>query len=586
MSYRVVIAEDELDIRNNLVRLLKLEDYQVWAGANGVEALTLIREHLPDLVVSDVTMPQMSGLELVQTIRSDIQLHHIPTILLTARAEHSDMREAMNLGADDYLVKPYRNKELLAAIRAKIERGAQQKAHHTKLQEISRHLLLFDAATNLPNREHLLERCNEALRPVAGEQAAVVMAVVAFDGLSQATQAYGHAVTDGVLIAMAQRIGETLKMQTGPKGPHMLGRIASDRFAIGLHESEDGHRLWELTGELLAGIALPYAEGGHVVYLTGRIGLARAHFGANANDLLRQAEVALDSTQAHGTQKVALFNAAHDTQLHRRMTLQRELHNAVVRQQLKLYYQPQVSVANRKLVGFESLMRWEHPELGWVSPEEFIPIAEECGLIVSLGAWAMEEACRQSAEWLSQGLPRTCIAINLSTRQFYDAFFFRSVKASLQKHAILPEHIALEITESVAMHGLERTMATLFAFKSMGLGLAIDDFGTGYSSLSYLNRFPLNCLKMDQSFVRNLESSASDAAIARAVVALAHSFGLDVVAEGVETLAQLDMLADMGCNFAQGFYFSKPVPADQAAVLMRDLSHCEFGARHEPHAQR
>jgi EAL domain-containing protein (putative c-di-GMP-specific phosphodiesterase class I) len=252
----------------------------------------------------------------------------------------------------------------------------------------------------------------------------------------------------------------------------------------------------------------------------------------------------------------------------RRLRLHNEMHRAMERKELYLHYQAQVDIANRRIVGFEALMRWQHPELGLVSPVEFIPIAEDSGIIVTMGAWALREACHQAKSWLDAGHGPLRMAVNLSARQFADDGLLATVMAALVESGLPPASLELEITESIAIQGLERTVTMLTALKRLGIALAMDDFGTGYSSLSYLKRFPLDALKVDQSFVRNITTDSGDAAITRAVVAMAHSFGMFVIAEGVETTQHLDFLAALGCEIAQGYLFSKPLPAEEATTLL------------------
>jgi diguanylate cyclase (GGDEF)-like protein len=568
MTQRIVIAEDEPDIRSNLARLLQLERYEVWAAPNGAEALELVCQHLPDLVLSDVMMPRMTGHELIQAMRADTRLAHIPAILLTAKAEHSDLREGMNLGADDYLIKPFKRDELLAAVRGRLERAASQQAVHQRLHDEAQRLLHFDARTNLPNRALLLERCAAALLHQAPGAGVVAMAVVALDGLGQINQALGHAGGDEVVCQIASRLQSQLAFATATDTSSVVARTAGKQFGVLLQAAADVAGLHVLLQQLCAAIAVPCSALGRDVFVEARIGVALSAVGTSAHDLLRQAEVALDQTREEGASKIAFFNAATDSRVLRRMRLHSELHKALERQELGLHYQAQVDIASQQIIGFEALMRWTHPELGAVSPAEFIPIAEESGLILAMGAWALDEVCRQSRAWRDAGLRPVRMAVNLSTRQFGAEGLLADVASALARHQIPASQLELEITESVALKGFERTITLLTAFKHMGLFLSIDDFGTGYSSLSYLKRFPVDALKVDQSFVRNIDTDAGVAAISRAVVALAHSFGLSVIAEGVETRAQLAYLRQLGCEVAQGYWFSRPLPPEQAALLL------------------
>jgi EAL domain-containing protein (putative c-di-GMP-specific phosphodiesterase class I) len=288
---------------------------------------------------------------------------------------------------------------------------------------------------------------------------------------------------------------------------------------------------------------------------------------------MRNADAALHQAQLGGPGSLSFFSAEMNDRGVRRLRLHNELHKALERNELSLHYQAQVDIASRRIIGFEALMRWQHPELGFISPVEFIPIAEESGVIVEMGAWALNQACHQARAWLDAGHGPLRMAVNLSARQFADDELMATVIEALGKSGLPPASLELEITESIAMQGLERTVMMLTALKKLGIALAMDDFGTGYSSLSYLKRFPLDALKVDQSFVRNITTDPGDAAITRAVVAMAHSFGMIVIAEGVETTEHLEFLAGLGCEDAQGYLFSKPLPAVDAGAL---LAHMKF----------
>lgn len=567
MNHRIVIAEDEPDIRANLTRLLTLENYQVWAAPNGEEALSLVREHRPDLLLSDVMMPRMDGHQLIRALRADPDLAHIPAILLTAKGEHRDLREGMNLGADDYLVKPFRRDELLEALRSRLNRGALQHMAQQRLHEQAQRLMHYDALTGLPNRGALLQACTQQLE----KSSPLHLVVVDVLDVGHISQILGHALGDEALCQLAQRLRSFVTV--GSEQPQAVYRIADGQFALVLSNAPAAGLQKALAG-LVDVLERPYAVQGRELVLRARMGVAAAGSNMAANDLLRRAEAALHQD---GNASVVEFDDALDQHQMRRMQLRMELHKAQERNQLSLHYQPQVDIQTSGLVGFEALMRWRHPELGMVPPGEFIPIAEESDLIVSLGQWALDEACRQARAWKDAGLPDVRLAVNLSSRQFDDPNVIGQVQAALQRHRMGPQCLELEITESMALKGLDRTVSTLQAFKQGGLTLSIDDFGTGYSSLSYLKRFPVDALKIDQSFVRNIDADVGDAAIARAIVALAHSFGMKVIAEGVECPAHQTILREIGCEYAQGYLFSRPLPPEHAELVLA-RGHCIAGS--------
>ena len=571
---KIVVAEDEDAIRENLARMLRIEGFDVAAAANGKEALALVREHLPALILSDVMMPVLDGHGLLQAVRDDPLTSSTPFVFLTARADRSDLRTGMNLGADDYLVKPFQRDELLAAVRARLTRRATEGQAAQRLQAEAQRLLHFDALTNLPNRRLMLERVRAASHQAQRSNSRLALIMLGLDGLSQVNDSLGHESGDVVLREVADRLFRKINQAVFVSEFDGVGRVSGEQFAILLEGFGDDAYLDSLCRELLAAVERPYQAETQQLFLKACAGVALLDAGkSDPEDLMRNADAALHQAQLGGPGSLSFFSAEMNVRGVRRLRLHNELHKALERNELSLHYQAQVDIASRRIIGFEALMRWQHPELGFISPVEFIPIAEESGVIVEMGAWALNQACHQARAWLDAGHGPLRMAVNLSARQFADDELMATVIEALGKSGLPPASLELEITESIAMQGLERTVMMLTALKKLGIALAMDDFGTGYSSLSYLKRFPLDALKVDQSFVRNITTDPGDAAITRAVVAMAHSFGMIVIAEGVETTEHLEFLAGLGCEDAQGYLFSKPLPTTDAGAL---LAHMKF----------
>jgi EAL domain-containing protein (putative c-di-GMP-specific phosphodiesterase class I) len=313
----------------------------------------------------------------------------------------------------------------------------------------------------------------------------------------------------------------------------------------------------------------PFLIDGAEYFFTPCIGIS--YFpkdGEDAGTLLGSSETALSEARRQGGRRIELYKTELSFLTLERLDLERELRQALEQQQLELQYQPQISLKSGELVGVEALVRWRHPERGLISPEKFIPVAEASGLIIQIGNWVMNEACRQAQAWLKEGLPPTRIAVNVSSRQFIEGDVFQQVSNALARNQIKAEFLKLEITESMLMQDVEQSIATMMQLANLGVHIAIDDFGTGYSSLSYLAKFPISELKIDQSFVRNMTVHSSEAAIIQTIISLAHNLKLSVIAEGVETAAQFNFLLDSGCDEIQGYYFSKPLPPHQLAALL------------------
>ncbi len=562
----ILIAEDEPSLRENLQWLLEMEGYTVVAACDGLQALEFACLAPPDLVLTDVMMPQLDGYGLVKALRETTTTSTVPIIMLTAKADRRDVRMGMNLGADDYLTKPYRREELLETVRARLARKANLDEAAKRLQQEAREAHQRDALTALPGRELFGQRLVEALTATTdGAQQALGLICLGLDGFSKINDSLGSAVGDKVLYEVACRLGEHMHARNTLLGSDCVARLGSDQFAICMGDSTDLTQLEQAAGDLLAILAQPYKVDGHVLFLTASAGASLFPLQAeDAHALLLYAETALHHAKPMGPGTVRMFDTTMNQQVARRLLVHNALHSAMEQQELQVFYQPQACVAEGVVVGFEALLRWNHPTLGWVSPAEFIPIAEESGLINRIGAWAMRTAAMQAAQWYALGHDKFRMAVNLSVRQFVGNNLPDLVSSVLQETGLPPHMLELEVTESLAMHSVASTLGTLHACKALGVKLAMDDFGTGYSSLAYLKRYPLDSLKIDQTFVRNITQDKGDAAITRAIVAMAHSFGMSVIAEGVETVEQLDFLHTLGCEEFQGYLFSRPVPADEA----------------------
>lgn len=566
MNARIVIAEDETDIRHNLSRMLTLEGFSVWAAENGHEALALVREHQPDIVVSDVMMPVMTGHELISAMRAEGQLAHIPVILLTARADRQDMREGMNLGADDYITKPFQRGELLDSIRSRIEKAAAQQFASKRLAAQNLHMAHHDSVTDLPNRRHFQLLLNAAMQASRQHGSRPILMGISLDNLPEMAQVLSSGLMDSCVSMLAQRLQELMRAPTLSEwGNAVIARTADDRFVVLFERPEPGSDDNERLHHLLKQLAQPLTvEGEQHFPMTSlaKLSLDQPDFSADA--VLARLDTVLGHARQQPGIRLSVQSLESTQQLASAFRLHNDLHRAVERQELRALFQPQVVAGSCQLVGFEALMRWHHQQMGVISPVQFIPMAEDNGQIVPMGEWILNEACHQAARWgrehpvFANQPPR--MAVNLSMRQFVDPHIVRHVEQALAESGLPPHLLELEITEGTAMQDLQHTLKLLNHFKSLGVRLAIDDFGTGYSSLAYLKRFPLDVLKIDQSFVRNITTDAEDRAIANAVIQLAHSLGMTVIAEGVEQRSQHDLLASMGCDECQGYLFAKPMP--------------------------
>lgn len=426
------------------------------------------------------------------------------------------------------------------------------------------YLAHYDSLTGLPNRLFFHHLLSEALIKSQENENMLGVMLVDLDRFKDINDTWGHNTGDVLLQEVTGRLHECLTK------PNLIARLGGDDFIIYLERISKPEIMALQAQVILDAMLPPFFLNGHEVFVTSSIGVALfPNDGNDADTLLKNADAAMYSAKATGKNTYAFFTQQMNIQAHRRVTLESQLRHALERDEFVLYYQPQMHLASGIITGAEALIRWQHPEQGLISPQMFIPLAEESGLVTQIGEWVLFHACEQHRQWRNHGLPILRIAVNLSSRQFRDNNLFKCVFDIIERTQMDPTLLELELTESMLMEDIERISGLLQQFKEAQIQLAIDDFGTGYSSLSYLKRFPINRLKIDQSFIRDIPSNKDDMAITRAIVALAHSLHLQVTAEGVETRAQVAFLKTLRCEEIQGYLIGKPMPANE---FMRSIS--------------
>lgn len=447
----------------------------------------------------------------------------------------------------------------------------------------SRH---YDPLTTLPNRTFLQSQLAQQLQVAVQQQSALAVMMLDLDNFANLNNHLGQPSGDLLLRQAAQRLAALV-----PPG-NVLARSGGDEFTILYAGNPSLQELITQSTKVLATLNQPFVVGQQEHYLTASIGIATyPASGDAANTLLTNADTALRVAKQHNRNGVQFYSAAMNAALQRRLELERDLRSALEAEAFTLFYQPQVDFSTGQITGAEALLRWFHPQLGSIAPNELIPIAEESGLILGLGEWVLREACCQNVAWQASGLPPIRMAVNLSAIQFQQADLIETVANVLASTKLAPAGLELEITEGLLMANVEQATATLQAFNRLGTLIALDDFGTGYSSLSYLKRFPLHYLKIDRCFVQGIPADHNDAAIVRAIVALAQSLQLAVIAEGVETRQQASCLQQLGCSTFQGYYFSRPVPAAEFTTLLQQTDagsatwhqQCESSQRTQPY---
>ncbi len=436
----------------------------------------------------------------------------------------------------------------------------ERKAADERIRFLAQH----DALTGLPNRSLLQDRLLQALASAQrdGEQVAVLF--LDLDHFKTINDSLGHHIGDRLLQEVARRLGHCVR------GNDTVSRQGGDEFLTVLGQLKNPGDAAHIAQKMLDAVAQPYDIDGHELRVTPSIGIAiHPDDGHDTETLIKNADAAMYHAKENGRNNYQYFTADLNSRAFERLSVENSLRRGLEQGEFLLHYQPQINLASGAIVGLEALVRWQHPDFGLVPPLRFIPVAEESGLIVPLGEWVLREACRQNRAWQQAGLPAIPVAVNLSAHQFHQKNLAQTISGALQESGLDARYLELELTESVVMRGSESTVETLARLKQMGLMLSIDDFGTGYSSLSYLKRFPIDKLKIDRSFVRDVTLDQDDAAIAGAIIAMAHSLRLKVIAEGVETQEQSDFLKEQGCDEIQGYLFSRPLPAEQMEKLLR-----------------
>lgn len=424
------------------------------------------------------------------------------------------------------------------------------------LDEAIEYMTNYDNVTGLPNRDLFQLRLQQAIAKTQQHNQQLALIALDLDNLKQINSTLGRKVGDLLLRSVAQRLSACLQKTD------IIARLGGDDFGILRTELTTSDNLNLLSQDLLAVLAKPFSLFGKEVYASACVGITLYPFdGATAEQLLQNADVAVHQARQQEHYSYQFYSEQMNERLQRRLALEEQMRYALRRGELFLHYQPRIDLESNCPLAAEALLRWQNPQLGMVSPAEFIPIAEENGLIIPIGEWVLRSACMQNRNWQRAGLPPLRVSVNLSALQFKQENLLDTIDRVLEETGLDPAYLELEVTESLLVENVEQAIVTLQQLKDRGIALALDDFGTGYSSLNYLQKFPIDTLKIDRSFVEGVASNPDDAAIAKGIIALARSLQLNITAEGVETLEQLNYIKVHGCHEAQGYYFSKPMSA-------------------------
>jgi diguanylate cyclase (GGDEF)-like protein len=559
---RLLIIEDSEDDTELLLQTLKRGGFDTVYErvTTGSQMEIALARNKWDVVVADQNLPKFSGLKALDLLKETG--YDIPFFIVSGSIEENLAAEAMRAGAQDYVMKS--NLIRLCPAIARELGDAEMRRGRKEAEATVERQAHYDLLTNLPNRTTFRDRLTVALAQAARNRKMLAVLFVDLDRFKTIVDSLGHTIGDQLLRGVAERLRASLEESD------TLARMGGDEFVILLPQINRADRAVRVAQHILEAIKPPFLFDKNELHITMSIGITLYPYdGEDADALLKNADTALYRAKEQGRNNYQLYTPAMNARAFERLALENSLRKALERKEFLLHYQPQLDMQTGEMVGTEALVRWQHPDLGLVYPAEFISISEETGLITQLGEWVLRTACAQNKAWQKAGLPPMTVAVNLSARQFQQHDLVNTVSRILKETGLEPRWLEIEITEGIAMKNADYTNVLLRGMKEMGVKVALDDFGTGYSSLSYLKKFPIDTLKIDQSFVRDLTSDPNDAAIANAVIVLAHSLKLKVVAEGVETEAQEAYLRQQGCDISQGYLAATPLVASALESFVR-----------------
>lgn len=584
----LLIVDDDEGIRKLLEIMLEDQGYQTLSAPSGEMALAMVARQPPDLILLDAMMPGMDGYQVARHIKANVATANIPIIMLSGLSEQSARLSGLEAGAEEVLSKPVVNDELWLKVRNLLRLkafGDHQVVHSLMLEQQlqkrtidverfrsamgSDERLLkmanYDPLTGLPNRNLFYTTLQMGLTQAELRGWQLAVCTVDLNDFKSFNDVWGHLIGDQVLAEFCRRLSNCLNVTD------TLGRMDGHELALILmiRKGQTGPK--QIVDRIREVLREPFRVQEQDVTMTASMGLALyPDDGADAEGLIKQASTAMNRAKQAGRDTYRFYTAQMNVEVQARQELETALRDAVRKQAFELYYQPKISLRDGTMCGVEALLRWHRPGLASVPPSVFVPILEEMGLISMVGQWVIARVCKQIAYWQRCGLGVSQVAVNVSAQQIAEGDFVQDIQRSLDEHQIEAKWLELELTESSLMFNTPETIASLLALRDIGLKISIDDFGTGYSSLAYLSRFPIDKLKIDIAFIREVPHNVQDAAITRTIIELAHSLNLQVIAEGVENCEQLAFLTENGCDQVQGYLLSRPLPTKELETLLRE----------------
>jgi len=565
----IMMVDDEIIIVETLENLLEDAGYKNFVSTtNPKEAIDLMQTKKPDIVLLDVMMPEVTGLDLLETMGTDAELQHLPSIIITAATDSGTKLRALELGATDVLNKPVDPSELALRVRNTLATKANQDR-----------LMKFDVLTGLPNRRLFMMQFARALTAARDNSKGFALLHIDLDNFKKINDTLGNSIGDGLLKGIARRLESWLRDTniaaiTGVEVEDIaLSRIGGDEFILILHNIVRIEDAVKVAGDIVSTLAKPYRVGGREVFVTASVGVAgypvEEHISPETADgeimdmLLSHADIAISEAKQRGKNRSQQYSRELSAQSRERSNFEIELHKAIEREELSLTLRAKASVWTDQVTGAEALLCWNSSAFGDVPREQFVPIAEEVGLIVPFSEWMIYEACDQASQWQSASASPVRITVGVSSRQIDLSRLMLTIRTALSDAGLSGECLGVEFTESIFVDSPEENMSALQGIKDMGVEISIGHFGTGHSSLSYLRNFPVDQVKIDRSFLKDIPANTDNAAIVASFIPMTHSLGMTVVADGVENTAQLDFLKDRGCDEYLGERLSEPLPAPE-----------------------
>ncbi len=583
---KILVCDDDQNVRLLTRQCLEAEGMTVVEASTGLEAIDMFVRERPDLVFLDVEMPGMTGLEACQRIRQLPQGESIPIMIVTGSDDRQSIDEGFEAGATQYKTKPV-NWSLLGRDVQYMLRASNAFNSLKRQEDRLRYLAYYDPLTSLPNRRSFNEHLNRILKRAQRHTRTAALLFIDLDHFKRINDSIGHARGDRLLVEIAKRLTNELReddiinyfTDNSAEDDEEVGnateiaRLGGDEFTVVLSDVSDISHIKKVAARILASLSEPIPLQSHNPVVTPSIGIALyPQDGNDADTLIRNADTAMYVAKAEGRACYRFYNEEMNAKAVEQLKMEEELRDALRNHELELRYQPQIDTRTGEVVSMEALVRWKHPTRGMVSPVEFIPVAESTGQIIELGEWVMDEVARNCLYWDDLGLKPFRVCVNISPLQFNQRNLPAWIGKFLSRSGLPANRLELELTESAIMTDAETNIARLRELKALGVDLAVDDFGTGYSSLSYLKRFPINTLKIDQSFISDLDTP-DGAAIVDAILALAKTLNLRVIAEGIENERHLSYVVHNECDLLQGFYFSRPLyPEDVPLMLEENFS--------------